>query len=109
MRNLLFILTLSLSLLSCGNRIGQERVPSVAHDVLVEEKPQVVDTIKMDEACQKAEETKVPSTPASSCSSRSHKSSNYGNLRGFDPASEDDTEDNGMSRYMENNDEEGWD
>ena len=26
------------------------------------------------------------------------------NMRGFDPA-----EDNGMSRYMENNDEEGWD
>ena len=31
------------------------------------------------------------------------------NMRGFDPASEDDTDDNGMSRYMENNDEEGWD
>ena len=33
----------------------------------------------------------------------------YDNMRGFDPASEDDMEDNGMSRYMENNDEEGWD
>ena len=31
------------------------------------------------------------------------------NMRGFDPASEDDMHDNGMSRYMENNDEEGWD
>ena len=31
------------------------------------------------------------------------------NMRGFDPASEDDMEDNGMRRYMENNDEEGWD
>ena len=31
------------------------------------------------------------------------------NMRGFDPASEDDMNDNGMSRYMENNDEEGWD
>ena len=29
------------------------------------------------------------------------------NMRGFDPASEDDMDDNGMSRYMENNDEEG--
>ena len=29
--------------------------------------------------------------------------------RGFDPASEDDMEDNGMSHYMENNDDEGWD
>jgi len=31
------------------------------------------------------------------------------NMRGFDSASEDDMDDNGMSRYMENNDEEGWD
>ncbi len=31
------------------------------------------------------------------------------NLRGFDPASEDDMPDNGMRRYMENDDEEGWD
>ena len=31
------------------------------------------------------------------------------NMRGFDPASENDMEDNGMSRYMENNDDEGWD
>lgn len=30
------------------------------------------------------------------------------NMRGFDPASEDDGDDNGMSRYMENDDEEGW-
>jgi len=31
------------------------------------------------------------------------------NMQGFDPASEDDMDDNGMSRYMENNDDEGWD
>ena len=31
------------------------------------------------------------------------------NMYGFDPASEDDMDDNGMRRYMENNDEEGWD
>ena len=31
------------------------------------------------------------------------------NMRGFDPASEDEMDDNGMIRYMENNDEEGWD
>lgn len=35
-------------------------------------------------------------------------SSTTDNMRGFDPASEDDMDDNGMSRYMENNDEEGW-
>lgn len=32
----------------------------------------------------------------------------YDNMRGFDPPSEDDMDDNGMSRYLENNDEEGW-
>lgn len=31
------------------------------------------------------------------------------NMRGFDPASEDDMDDNGMSRYLENNDKKGWD
>lgn len=30
------------------------------------------------------------------------------NMRGFDPPSEDDMDDNGMTRYMEVNDEEGW-
>ena len=30
------------------------------------------------------------------------------NLRGFDPIWEDDMEDNGMTRYQENYDEEGW-
>ncbi len=40
---------------------------------------------------------------------KSHHFLKTDNMRGFDPASEDDMEDNGMSRYMENNDEEGWD
>lgn len=30
------------------------------------------------------------------------------NMRGWDAPSEDDLNDNGMSRYMENNDDEGW-
>jgi hypothetical protein len=30
-------------------------------------------------------------------------------MHGFDPASENDMDDNGMGRYMENNDDEGWD
>lgn len=32
----------------------------------------------------------------------------YDNLRGWDPAMEDDMEDMGMTRYMENNDDIGW-
>ena len=41
--------------------------------------------------------------------SRSYESKScYDNMRGFDPASEDDMDDNGMSRYMENDDDAGW-
>ena len=49
-----------------------------------------------------------PRRPSSSSSVRSARSSHDDNMRGFDPASEDDMDDNGMSRYMENDDEEGW-
>lgn len=41
-------------------------------------------------------------------SSRSQNIGGYDNMRGVAPASEEDMEDNGMSRCMENNDEEGW-
>ena len=34
--------------------------------------------------------------------------SNDDNMRGFDPRSEDDMDDNGISRYMDNYDDEGW-
>ena len=48
-------------------------------------------------------------TSSSSDNSTTEDNDMYDNMRGFDPASEDDMDDNGMSRYMENNDEEGWD
>jgi hypothetical protein len=60
------------------------------------------------EQSAKAEENQSVSVGSSS-SSHSQESSSYDNMRGFDPASEDDMDDNGMSRYMENDDEEGWD
>ena len=48
----------------------------------------------------------VPPPPSPDGKGRSpHKPDN---MRGFDPPSEDDMDDNGMSRYMENNDDEGW-
>ena len=56
----------------------------------------------------KKTEIESPKTVSSSSSSRrSYKEPD--NMRGFDPASEDDMDDNGMSRYMENTDDEGWD
>lgn len=49
------------------------------------------------------------SSSSSISSSSSSVDDDYDNMRGFDPASEDDMDDNGMSRYMENTDDEGWD
>ena len=61
------------------------------------------DTPKMEE------KKSVPVSSSSPSSSRSSRSGSYDNMRGFDPASENDMDDNGMSRYMDNYDDEGWD
>ena len=108
MRESLGILTLSLLLLSCQNKSKQEYSPTLT-ETQSEESYQLPDTAVTEEVKERQEEVKVQSTPTASSSSHSHESSSYDNMRGFDPASEDDMEDNGMSRYMENNDEEGWD
>jgi hypothetical protein len=108
MRKVLGTLALSLLLLSCQNKSRQEYSPTLT-ETQSEESYQLPDTAVTEEVKERQEEVKVHSTPTSFSSSRSHESSSYVNMRGFDPASEDDMEDNGMSRYMENNDEEGWD
>jgi hypothetical protein len=108
MRKVLGTLALSLLLLSCQNKSKQEYSPTLK-EAQSEESYQQPDTAVTEEVKELQEEVKVPSTPTASSSSHSHESSSYVNMRGFDPASEDDMEDNGMSRYMENNDEEGWD
>ena len=108
MRESLGILTLSLLLLSCQNKSKQEYSPTLT-ETQSEESYQLPDTAVTEEVKERQEEVKVQSTPTASSSSHSHESSSYDNMRGFDPASEDDMEDNGMSRYMENNDYEEWD
>ena len=119
MKKIVVILTLSLLLLSCQNKNKQEYSPTLT-ETQSEESYQLPDTAVTEEVKERKEEVKVQSTPTASSSSHSHESSSYDrsatkgdacqskNMRGFDPASEDDMEDNGMSRYMENNDEEGW-
>ena len=62
-----------------------------------------------EEESNKKDDVRGKTEAVKTTSSRSHKSSSYDNMRGFDPASEDDMDDNGMSRYMENDDDEGWD
>ncbi len=101
---------LMVTFISCGNKSRQ------AEPIIYDDQPEVElsdpDTISSSVQNEGNKVEEIPSSSvksSSSTSSRSHKSSEYDNMRGFDPASEDDMEDNGMSRYMENNDEEGWD
>ena len=100
---------LMVTFISCGNKSRQ------AEPIIYDDQPEVElsdpDTISSSVQDEGNKVEEIPSSPvksSSTASSHSHKSSEYDNIRGFDPASEDDMEDNGMSRYMENNDEEGW-
>jgi hypothetical protein len=112
MKNRWLILTTIVLLMSCGNKAKSdlplsdveegwgERYQKELEDSLAREK------VLNDEPAKNAV-VNPTSVSNSSGSSKVHSSSD--NMRGFDPASEDDMDDNGMSRYMENNDEEGWD
>ena len=104
------IIALIITIFSCGKRSRQ------AEPLIFDDQPVVElsdsNTISTNVQNERNKNEEIPSSPVKSSSSTSshyHKSSKYDNMRGFDPASEDDTEDNGMRWYMENNDEEGWD
>ena len=111
MKKLWFIFASIVLLLSCGNKDKSdlplsdveegwgERYQKELEDSLAREKALHDETTKETVA-------KPTSVSNSSVSSKVHSSSD--NMRGFDPASEDDMDDNGMRRFMENNDEEGW-
>ena len=104
-RHISAMITLMLTFFACGNKTRQaEPVFYDDQSIVVQMEDDTV-TVPIKDEMPKAGEK---SAPVNSSSSHSHRPSNYDNMRGFDPASEDDMEDNGMSRYMENNDEEGW-
>ena len=108
MKYVIFLFVMSLFLVSCENKSRQTE-PIIYDDKSIVEQAEH-DTLSSTNSEDSPKIEMKPSTPvSSSSSSRAHKSSSYDNMRGFDPASEDDMEDNGMSRYMENNDDEGWD
>ena len=116
-----FIILQSAFLANCKG--CHEAPPQRSTEDNISESPQGIEVDTIVEAKQEIEEQKVPEEkskassagkPASSSrsirsSSKTYDDDDYDNMRGFDPASEDDMDDNGMSRYMENNDEEGWD
>ena len=110
----LILLFLTLLLLSCGNgKGGKNEVicggPGIGIDTAtVNEIQHYEDSFRATESVNESSSSHQAVSPSSSSSSR-HIYTEPDNMRGFDPASEDDMDDNGMSRYMENNDEEGWD
>ena len=109
-KQLTAVLFLMLTFFACGNKSTSTESSlndEVTEDVMAQ--PDTTSHTAQEEKIRNADKPTAPVSSASSSSSHSNKSGGYDNMRGFDPASEDDMEDNGMSRYMENNDEEGWD
>ena len=97
MKKILGILALSLFLLSCnGRKNANEISPDEFEDGHMPPPP--------------PPDGKHPDgPPPPPPDGKGHPPHEPDNMRGFDPASEDDMDDNGMSRYMENNDDSGWD
>ena len=108
MKYLSSIFCLILILSACGNK-SRHAEPIVYENQPEMERSMIDTATSIQEESPKLKEKQTAPVSSSSSSSHSQKSSSYDNMRGFDPASEDDMDDNGMSRYMENNDEEGWD
>lgn len=105
MKKSVFILTLLIVLVvSCTSRKHpSDYYPKNISDTEYESAATEPDSVIQDIPSKKP--IKMPS----SSYNPSRKEKELDNMRGFDPVSEDDMEDNGMSRYMENYDEEGWD
>ena len=110
--NFWILFILFLLLLSCGNKAKSDLPLSDVEEGWGERyQKELEDSLAKEKALNDNPAKDAVANPTSvsnsSSSSRVHRSSD--NMRGFDPASEDDMEDNGMRRFMENNDEEGWD
>ena len=111
MKKLWLILTPVVLLSSCGNKAKSDLPLSDVEEGWGERyQKELEDSLAREKALHN-EATKVTVVkPMIGCSSSgsSEVHSSTDNMRGFDPASEDDMGDNGMRRFMENNDEEGW-
>ena len=95
---------LVLIVVSCSNRKHpSEYYPSSSSSYDSYTKPVKQDSVKYETTDQQ------PSSSASSPGNSKYKEKELDNMRGFDPASEDDMDDNGMQRYFDANDDEAWD
>ena len=107
--NISSIVLLAAFIFGCGNNNRAGYGSAASYDEagedyeVVNTDTTIEDSIDMDEARGGA-----PVVLGAHSSYESQDDDDYDNMRGFDPASEDDMDDNGMSRYMENDDDEGW-
>ena len=110
------IICIMVLMLSCGNKnkaqddsLEWECLDSINKAKVKEYEVKESDAMEKYKSQDPAKHSPAISSSSSGYSSNDDDDEDYNNMRGFDPASEDDMDDNGMSRYMENNDEEGWD
>ncbi len=96
------LLSILALLVACGN--SQKPAEQTEFEYVESAPSDDVDSLGADQVDKPIELPPPPRTPDTP-----DYDEEFDNMRGFDPASEDDMPDNGMSRYMENNDEEGWD
>ena len=106
-RTTIVLFVLLCSLYACGNRNHESKKLYNKEDDLMEPQSMQFDSLKSAEFDKKITNENIFSS--SSGSSISNSKQEINNMRSFDPTSEDDMDDNGMRRYMENNDDEGWD
>ena len=104
MKKYFIIIIGEILLLSCGNGVNHNASDdTVRLDSTMREKDVKKDTTQSVAGISQSSASNVDSERLNQTSKQEK------NMRGFDPASEDDMDDNGMSRYMENDDDEGWD
>ena len=111
LKKLFFLGLVAVLLVSCGGRNNRPVTTNEEENPVQTLPERVGDTAIASRTLEETPVKSTPSAPANSTSTSVEKKTmkEPDNMRGFDPASEDDMDDNGMSRYMENNDEEGWD
>ena len=111
LKKLFFLVLVAVLLVSCGGRNNRPVTTNEEENPVQTLPERVGDTAIASRTLEETPVKSTPSAPANSTSTSVEKKTmkEPDNMRGFDPASEDDMDDNGMSRYMENNDEEGWD
>ena len=110
MMNRYIIIGVALLVLSCGNgKGGKINEPYDGGHGIGIDTARVNEIVRYEDSLRAAESLNDASKTVLPSSSSKHEYNEPDNMRGFDPASEDDMDDNGMSRYMENNDEKGWD